>query len=116
MDDQTSSNVPYFFDSMPMQLNTMYQLCDIRLRSIQIIVNDQNNIGRECTQNYGWFDKQILERIRTIMKRKVEEWLEKGGDNEYDDDVMEEGEEVDEDTGGTDVAAIPDEDTAFLST
>lgn len=82
-----SSSSSYIFDNVPQQLNVIYQLCDIRLRSVQHIIalNRQN----KCSTEHGWFEKETLDKIRSIMKSKVEDWLEKG-DSKHDDDVMDE--------------------------
>ncbi|KAL9655646.1 hypothetical protein ABK040_002309 [Willaertia magna] len=102
----------YEFNSIPTQIQTFYQLCDIRIASVQSIVladkdeeilltygglpaNAQHIQLREkvwlqndeCDSKSGWYSIHALEQIRHLMKKKVEYWLEKGGE-ENDKEIL----------------------------
>ena len=102
-------NASYEFNSIPTQIQVFYQLCDIRIAPAQnIILADKdetiaitygvisgvksseeldlrepvwNNTG-ECDPKYGWYNHHALEQIRYVMKKKVEEWIENGEEND----------------------------------
>ena len=131
-----SNQESYLFTSIPGQKSTVYQLCDIRLRSVLEIIrvqdhrkqieiddaelneekakmkrkhNDRYKFGSRmiklrnavCHDKYGWYTLDALEQIRYLMKRKIEQWIEKGNEDDDEDIVLDSDDEEDVDgTGG----------------
>ncbi|KAG2393474.1 hypothetical protein C9374_007005 [Naegleria lovaniensis] len=102
-------NTSYEFNSIPTQIQVFYQLCDIRIAPAQnIILADRDetiaitygvvsgvksseelglrepvwNNSEECDPKYGWYNHHALEQVRYVMKKKVEEWIENGEEND----------------------------------
>lgn len=73
--------IDFVFDDIPQQYQVYYQLCDIPLYSFQELMDDKNE---ECDKVSGWFSKGTLDKMRELLKKKLELWLEKGIDGDQD--------------------------------
>jgi general transcription factor 3C polypeptide 5 (transcription factor C subunit 1) len=107
-EDTSNPNSSYIFDSIPVQQQTFYQLCDIQLPAVQDIVQCQDleeetpveiedrsrnivykNIrilSSTCDDKSGWYTNEALSHVRILMKQQVDEWIKHGGDEEEDDE------------------------------
>ncbi|EFC48171.1 RNA polymerase III transcription factor TFIIIC subunit [Naegleria gruberi] len=118
---ENDDNASYEFNSVPTQIQVFYQLCDIRLSSAQNIIMAEKdekipitygvllgiksgeelglreyvwNQNAECDPKSGWYSHHALEQVRHIMKKKIEEWLEIGEEN--DNEILSDTEDENE--------------------
>ena len=93
-EEESYKQQAYVFDSIPRRYQTVFQICDIRLKDVQEIVENRC-INRTCDEKSGWYPKEAIQEIRKIMKQKVEHWIKNGEDGD-DEQLLSESSDDDQ--------------------
>eukprot|EP00743_Colponemidia_sp_Colp-15_P005514 GILK01005931.1.p1 GENE.GILK01005931.1~~GILK01005931.1.p1 ORF type:complete len:540 (-),score=119.07 GILK01005931.1:127-1746(-) len=60
---------------LPNSMHKLYQLCDVQVAEIRELVRTFS-AGLPCNEKTGWYMKETLQKIRTVMKQRLLQMLE----------------------------------------
>ncbi len=101
-------DLSYTFTVPPSRNQTLYQLCDLKDKKIQKLVNQ--NEKPVCDVGTGWLTKLTLHKIQDLMKQKIPKLLQGTEEEHESEDDLEEPQA----SQSVDVSTLQEEQSAAI--